>query len=1099
MKTIIRNLLAAIILFAASLQTRAQGLVYDQQSATGPVAVQGNGNADGLDIQEDSPLMQSFIPSLSAIGFVQFEFADIPGNGNNGATVYVNLWTGSTLTNTATFLGSTTPIYMPNGFVNSGLGIAGITNFYFSTPVALTAGQTYYLQPVVLSGDDPWDIITIGDTYPNGRLYGKTGGFFQPSTDFWFREGVVPEPSALALIGLGFFLVCAFKRRSKLPILFFATILPIVLIHAAPDSIVQATADEAGLSRVSATRLSSTGTFWVMTNNPDGSLNELPYPFLPSNLSTLPIYSAVNDIFIVDDTSSQIMPSSIGRVSSAQATTTAQAQAQSVASLIDLIQTFNNGGGVHAMDEGGPPGPPGGGTGGGYQPNYTPLSFDTNSLWLSSSNEAPYVGLRAHNTVGGDHYQLLSTTNLSNHSWDLGQILFYASDGYADFTPVPMTNAMTFFRAHHANPVMEIYNYQDSEELNPTNTSDPGHAGIIYIQNEGSATNDVTVYYSIGGTAQNGVDYSNIAGEVVVPLSSYYAEIDIDPIADGLKPNQTIILTLIQNTNYLIDPAYYSATNNLIANPQVYPVASGDKQFPCPNTQFNYTLQAQDPRNLPLTYTILTYPTHGTLSTNALPNVTYTPTNCYEGQDSFAFTASDGQFTSTPATVTLIIADSVYANSPMPQTCRGASVSFSLGSDNCSETLSYALLSNPAYGTLSGTAANLTYTSTDTNFTGTDSFNYIVYSGCGGDSATGTVAVTVGDEYLYPIPQSVTAGTNRPVSITLSAGDYYDNCKADTNYYTYTVSSGPTNGTLSGSGANLVYTPNHNYEGLDSFQFTASDSVWTSSYPDTVTIFVVAGPVLFPDCDPFGTAVRLDWSLDDVVNNMVQQDGLNISDFIVYRSAVSGGPYTAIATNFPSTPDWMSYLDPNTGVGQTNYYVVTFESPNSTGSTNYESPLSNEIKATGQNPDDLISANALWDVVTNSSNPTNVVTLQAPFSSYGTNQYPGLYPLPHTLWPVGTTWSNHITMFIPSNSVPLSQVEYSIAIDNDYKLYLNSSNAPIETFNHVGNATWSPFKSFEDVAPGLLHCGTNDIRVVIVDDGVYNYFSMVVTTNTCGQ
>ena len=204
----------AAMVIAASTQTHAQGLVYDQQSATSPVAVVGNGNADGLDIQEDQPLVQSFIPTLSAIGFVQFELADIPGNGNNGATVYVKLWAGSPNVdfNSATLLGSTTTVYMPNGFMNSQLGVAGVTNFYFSTPIALAAGQTYYFQPVVLSGDDPWDIITIGNTYPNGQVFEKGGGF---NTDFWFREGIVPEPSTLALVGLSSLLVFIFKRRFK--------------------------------------------------------------------------------------------------------------------------------------------------------------------------------------------------------------------------------------------------------------------------------------------------------------------------------------------------------------------------------------------------------------------------------------------------------------------------------------------------------------------------------------------------------------------------------------------------------------------------------------------------------------------------------------------------------------------------------------------------------------------------------------------------------------------------------------------------------------------------------------------------------------------
>ncbi|HEX3800482.1 MAG TPA: hypothetical protein VH413_17445, partial [Verrucomicrobiae bacterium] len=73
------GILLAAILVVGSFQIHAQGtLTFDQQSATGPVAVIGNGNADGLNIQEDTPLLQSFVPVLSAIGFVQLEMVDAP-------------------------------------------------------------------------------------------------------------------------------------------------------------------------------------------------------------------------------------------------------------------------------------------------------------------------------------------------------------------------------------------------------------------------------------------------------------------------------------------------------------------------------------------------------------------------------------------------------------------------------------------------------------------------------------------------------------------------------------------------------------------------------------------------------------------------------------------------------------------------------------------------------------------------------------------------------------------------------------------------------------------------------------------------------------
>jgi hypothetical protein len=754
----------------------------------------------------------------------------------------------------------------------------------------------------------------------------------------------------------------------------------------------------------------------------------------------------------------------------------------------------------HAMDYSSPPFPGGtnddSGTNDYLWGSGHSFTVYTNGLWieiLNTNGENSNLWLRLHGTVSGDNYQLLSTKNLTHTNWYLGQILFNANDNYTDFSPLPTTNATKFYRAHHANPAMYISSGQYAIEPDSTN-SDPGQTGTFYIYNEGSATNDVPVYYHVSGPAQNGVDYSNLTGMVVVPYNQGSAEIDIDPIADGLKPDQSIILTLDQNTNYLIDPAYYSATNTLYANPEVVPTAFGDTEFPCPNASFNINLNANDPRGRSLTYAVLTYPVSGTL-TGTPPNLIYTPTNCFEGQDGFTFTASDGQFTSAVATVTLIISDPVYASSVSAQTCRQTPVSFALsGEDSCGETLGYATLSNPLYGTVTNasgqtTDPNYIYTPTGTNFTGTDSFDFVVYNECG-DTATNTVTITVGDASLQANSQQLITSTNVPTAVALSSYDY-DSCNTDTNDYLYTLTSQPTGGTLSGTPPNLLYTPTNSFEGQDSFNFVTSDGVWTSSVA-TVTIDVVAGPILFHNCNPFGTAIELDWMLDPAVYAMTQ-NGLGIDDFILYRSINNPTNFTAIATNNPSL---MSYEDTNAAAGQTNYYVVTFEASDSSGVV-HASPFSNEIETTKQNPGLLITATNFWNVVTNLASPTNVLYLQTPFSSEYTNQYPNLLPFPNALWPVSTTWSNYTTIYIPSNSVPLSQVTYSIAIDNDYYLYLNNSNAPIEYYPHENGATWSEFKSFESVAPGLLHYGTNSIRMEIIDRGGINFFSMIVSTNDC--
>ena len=70
------------------------------------------------------------------------------------------------------------------------------------------------------------------------------------------------------------------------------------------------------------------------------------------------------------------------------------------------------------------------------------------------------------------------------------------------------------------------------------------------------------------------------------------------------------------------------------------------------DTASTITLTGSDPEGQPLTYTVTSGPTHGTLSGTA-PDLTYTPDANYNGPDSFEFTVSDGVHTSAPATVTI--------------------------------------------------------------------------------------------------------------------------------------------------------------------------------------------------------------------------------------------------------------------------------------------------------------------------------------------------------------------------------------------------------------------------------------------------------------
>jgi len=179
--------LAQLVIGLAGLSANGQGTFeYDQQSNTDETPPSFGQGGDMLQIPV--PWGQSFTPSLSGVDFIRLKFDDpSPGDGV-GATVYVNLRSGSI---SGSVIGSSAAVAMPNLF-------RGTATFVFPSTVPLATGVTYYFEPVVQPGRS-WNIDGGPYNYPGG--YAFVGGSPSGGSDFWFREGViVPEPSSMALI-----------------------------------------------------------------------------------------------------------------------------------------------------------------------------------------------------------------------------------------------------------------------------------------------------------------------------------------------------------------------------------------------------------------------------------------------------------------------------------------------------------------------------------------------------------------------------------------------------------------------------------------------------------------------------------------------------------------------------------------------------------------------------------------------------------------------------------------------------------------------------------------------------------------------------------
>jgi hypothetical protein len=186
---------ATLILGCAAF---AQGtMIFDQSSST------TNNTGEFLaNIQASQPIGQSFTPSLDGVGFVRLYVSDRNTDGV-GTTIFVNLISGSI---TGSVISATAPVFVPDGF-------HGFTDFFFPGNAAVTPGSTYYLRPVVQSGEDYGVGYDSRFVYPSGNAF--FNGVGDTFYDLWFQEGIVPEPSVTALLVVGAGVLAYAQRKRK--------------------------------------------------------------------------------------------------------------------------------------------------------------------------------------------------------------------------------------------------------------------------------------------------------------------------------------------------------------------------------------------------------------------------------------------------------------------------------------------------------------------------------------------------------------------------------------------------------------------------------------------------------------------------------------------------------------------------------------------------------------------------------------------------------------------------------------------------------------------------------------------------------------------
>ena len=239
------------------------------------------------------------------------------------------------------------------------------------------------------------------------------------------------------------------------------------------------------------------------------------------------------------------------------------------------------------------------------------------------------------------------------------------------------------------------------------------------------------------------------------------------------------------------------------------------------------TLVVSDPDgDTNFTYAVTTQPSGGTaaFSSEVPGQFTYTPNLDFNGNDQFTVTVTDTSGGGGGATVTIIVTAENDAPVAFPQsveTNEDTAIAVTLiAADVENDPLTYAVVTGPTHGALSGTAPNLVYTPAD-NYFGGDTFTFTANDG-ELDSALGTVTITVLEVNDPPVavPDLVTVNQNSGVNqLDLLTNDI--DIEGDL-FFPVSVSQ-PANGTTAIVGGVVTYAPGLNFVGSDSFLYTIGD------------------------------------------------------------------------------------------------------------------------------------------------------------------------------------------------------------------------------------------------------------------------------------
>ena len=241
---------------------------------------------------------------------------------------------------------------------------------------------------------------------------------------------------------------------------------------------------------------------------------------------------------------------------------------------------------------------------------------------------------------------------------------------------------------------------------------------------------------------------------------------------------------------------------------------------------------------------------NGTAIVNAEGNIEFTPVADFNGIALIEYTITDGAktFTGLARVNVAPVNDAPIASNDTATTEEDAPITILaadlLGNDSDvdRDTLSISSVDNAINGTAIVNADGDIEFTPDANFSGTATIDYTVSDGIA--SNTAAVEITVNSINDAPVANNDTAAAiNEDTSITISAAELLGNdsdVEGDSLSIT-SVNSDSGTATLNAEGQ-IEFTPNANFNGIATFDYTVSDGTDSSTASVEVTVNAVNDP-----------------------------------------------------------------------------------------------------------------------------------------------------------------------------------------------------------------------------------------------------------------